>query len=134
MHNALEIRLLVADDQEMVRAGLRSMLGHRGIRIVAEASTGDDAIEAARSDEIDVALIDIRMPGGDGLYALQRIKEIKADLPCLMLSTYDNAIYADRSRALGAAGYIAKGTSGDKILNAVRLVAAGYSLWLDGER
>ena len=129
----IEIRALIADDQEPVRSGMRAIVGGTEIEIVSEATTGSEAIDAVKNHEIDIAILDIRMPGGDGLYALGRIKESHPDLPCLMLSTYDNAVYVERSRVLGASGYIAKGSPRERLLESIRLAAAGHSLWFDGK-
>ena len=86
----MTIRLIVVDDHEVVRCGIRSILDGEDIEIVAEATSGEEAIKAARETDVDVVLLDIRMPGGDGLNALGRIKLDKPQLPILMLSTYDN--------------------------------------------
>jgi DNA-binding NarL/FixJ family response regulator len=129
-----KIRALIADDQEAIRSGLRVMLGESEIQIVAEAATGSEAVEAAQTNDIDVAILDIRMPGGDGLYALSRIKERYPELPCLMLSTYDNAVYVERSRMLGAAGYLAKGITRSRLIQSIQLVATGHNLWFDGRK
>ncbi|MHB9049716.1 MAG: response regulator, partial [Pirellulales bacterium] len=86
----MSIKLLIADDHPMVRAGLKSLLEGTEIKVVAEAATGQEALRLALSKKIDVALLDVRMPDGDGLNALGRIKLEKPDLPVLLLSNYDN--------------------------------------------
>ncbi|MHB1037847.1 MAG: response regulator, partial [Pirellulales bacterium] len=86
----MSIKLLIADDHSMVRAGLKSLLEGTEIKVVAEAATGQEALRLALSKKIDVALLDVRMPDGDGLNALGRIKLEKPDLPVLLLSNYDN--------------------------------------------
>lgn len=125
----MAIRILIADDHDMVRAGLKTMLAGTDVEVAAEATTGEQAVKLALSEPIDVALLDIRMPDGDGLTALGRIKLDKAELPVLILSTYDNPTYIARSVALGAAGYLLKGCSKDELLHAIRTAAKGESAW-----
>lgn len=127
-----EIKALIADDRQVVRSGLRAMLVNTEIEIVSEASSGNEAVDAVRNNAIDIVLLDIRMPDGDGLTALTQIRDEHPELPCLMLSTYDNPVYVKRSRMLGAAGYVVKGTSREHIVQAIRLVASGQTFWSDG--
>jgi DNA-binding NarL/FixJ family response regulator len=126
----MNVRLLIADDHDVVRAGLKSLLGDvRDIDIVAEAADGDEAIRMARRHRPDVVMLDVRMPGTDGLAVLGHLR---ADLPAtavLMFSSYDNPTYIARAMALGAAGYLVKNASRDEIISAIRRVAAGESLW-----
>ncbi|HID75049.1 MAG TPA: response regulator transcription factor [Planctomycetaceae bacterium] len=123
------IRLLVADDHEMVRVGLRVMLSDTDIRVVAEASTGEDAVRQALEKDVDVALLDVRMPKGDGLHALVRIKLGKPELPVLLISAYDNPTYVARSVALGASGFVMKDSSRKQMIRVIREAAAGRSAW-----
>lgn len=127
------IKLLVADDHEVVRSGLRSLLADTEVEIVAEVATGEAAVKYTLENEIDVVLMDIRMPHGDGLTALGRIKLDKPDMPILMLSTFDNPTYIARSVALGAAGYLLKGCSREELLAAIRVSASGESAWTRDE-
>ena len=113
----MSVKLLIADDHEVVRCGLRSLIANTEIDIVGEAATGEQAIQLAMDLNPDVVLLDIRMPGGDGLNALGRLKLERPDLAILMLSTYDNPTYVARAVALGAAGYVLKGANRDKLLN-----------------
>jgi DNA-binding NarL/FixJ family response regulator len=129
----MAIRIIVVDDHEVVRAGIRSMLHGEDIKIVAEASSGEEAISVVQKHNVDVVLLDIRMPGGDGLNALGRIKLDKADLPVVMLSTYDNPTYVARAVALGAAGYVLKGADRDELLKTIRTAAAGETAWTRDE-
>lgn len=128
-----KIRILVADDHEVVRTGLRSMLAGSDVEIVGEVGTGEDAVRYALENEVDVVLLDIRMPKGDGLNALGRIKLEKQDLPVLMLSTFDNPTYIARSVALGASGYMLKGCTREELLDAIRKAAAGDNVWTRDE-
>ena len=127
------IRILVADDHEVVRSGLRTIFSGTEVEIVAEVGTGEEAVKFALEGDLDVALLDIRMPKGDGLTALGRIKLEKPDMPVLMLSTFDNPTYIARSVALGASGYLLKGCTRDELLGAIRTAAAGESAWTRDE-
>ena len=125
----MAVKILIADDHEVVRTGLRSLLAGTDIKIVAEAATGQAAVRLALKHEPDVVLLDIRMPDGDGLNALGRIKLERPEMPVLMLSTYDNPTYVARAVALGANGYLLKGTSRDKLISAIQVAAKGESAW-----
>jgi DNA-binding NarL/FixJ family response regulator len=128
-----EINLMIADDHEMVRSGLKTMLAETEIKVVAEVATGESAVKYALENDPDVVLMDIRMPEGDGLNALGRIKLDKPDMPVLMLSTFDNPTYIARSVALGASGYLLKGCTRDDLIQAIRVAAAGESAWTRDE-
>jgi DNA-binding NarL/FixJ family response regulator len=129
----MTIKLLIADDHEVVRSGLRSLLSGTDIKIVAEAATGEQAFKLALKHEPDVVLMDIRMPEGDGLNALGRIKLDRPNMPILMLSTYDNPTYVARAVALGASGYLLKGISRDKLIEAIHMAAEGQTAWTRDE-
>lgn len=129
----MSIRVLIADDHEVVRCGLKSLFANSEIEVIAEANTGKQAVEKALELKPDIVLLDIRMPEGDGLTALGRIKLEEPDLPILMLSTYDNPTYIARSVALGACGYILKTAGRDKLLSAIRAGASGQNVWTRDE-
>lgn len=125
-----KIRVLIADDHEVVRSGLKSLLAGTEIKVVAEAATGSAAIKyVMENDDVDVVLLDIRMPDGDGLGALGRIKLEKPQLPVLMLSTFDNPTYVARTVALGASGYLLKGCTREELIEAIRKAARKESVW-----
>jgi DNA-binding NarL/FixJ family response regulator len=124
-----KIRLLIADDHEVVRSGLKTLVAGTEVKVVAEVSTGAEAVKYALENELDVVLLDIRMPDGDGLTALGRIKLDKPDMPVLILSTFDNPTYVARAVALGASGYVLKGCTRDQLLSTIRAAAAGESAW-----
>lgn len=124
-----QIKLLIADDHEVVRSGLKVLLADTDIQIVGEVGTGAAAVKFALENDIDVALLDIRMPDGDGLNALGRIKLDKPDLPILILSTFDNPTYVARAVALGASGYLLKGCTRDELVKAIHTAMAGESAW-----
>jgi len=129
----MSIKLLIADDHEVVRSGLKSLLAGTDIKIVAEAATGEQAVRLTLKHEPDVVLMDIRMPEGDGLNALGRIKLDRPNMPIVMLSTYDNPTYVARAVALGASGFLLKGTTRDKLIESIHTAAAGQSAWTRDE-
>jgi DNA-binding NarL/FixJ family response regulator len=127
------IRLLFADDHEVVRTGLKSLLAGTDIKIVAEASSGEQAVRLASKHKPDVVLMDIRMPDGDGLNALGRIKLDHPNMPILIFSTYDNPTYVARAVALGASGFVLKDVAKEKLIDAIRKAATGDSAWTRDE-
>jgi DNA-binding NarL/FixJ family response regulator len=124
-----KIRVLIADDHEVVRCGLKTLIAGSEIKVVGEVSSGSEAVKFALENEVDVVLLDIRMPDGDGLTALGRIKLDKPDLPVLILSTFDNPTYVARAVALGASGYLLKGCTRDELIKGIESAAAGESAW-----
>lgn len=120
------IRIVIADDHEVVRCGLVSLLHGSNVEIVAEAESGDEAVKLAKKHKPDVILLDVRMaPGTDGLVALEKIR---ADVPgasCIMLTTFDNPTYVARAVASGAHDYVLKGCSRQELLDAVTGAASG---------
>ncbi len=125
--------MLIADDHEVVRSGLKGMLAGTEIKVVAEVATGQAAVKYALENQVDVVLLDVRMSDGDGLNALGRIKLDKPDLPILMFSYSDNPTYVARAVALGASGYLLKGCTRDELVNAIKTAAAGENLWTRDE-
>ena len=125
----MAIRLLIADDHAVVRAGLRSMTAGSDIEIVAEASDGAQAFALAGEHRPDVVLLDVRMPNSDGITCLGRLRTEFPDLPVLMFSAYDNPTYIARTVALGAAGYLVKTVGQNEILSSIRRVATGETIW-----
>jgi DNA-binding NarL/FixJ family response regulator len=126
----MSIRLLIADDHEVVRAGLKSLLADvRDVQVVADAASGDEAVRLAHRHRPHVVLLDVRMTGGDGLAALGRLREELPAIPVIMFSSYDNPTYVARAVALGAVGYLVKSATRDEIIAGVRQAAAGASLW-----
>jgi DNA-binding NarL/FixJ family response regulator len=125
------IRVLLADDQTLIRAGFRMLLGAtEDIEVVGEAEDGAQAVALAASATADVVLMDIRMPGVDGLEATRRIAA-DADLAgvrVLILTTYEADDYVYQALRAGAAGFLVKDTEPADLVQAVRVVAAGDSL------
>jgi len=125
----MSIDLIIADDHEVVRAGLKSLLEGTDIRIVAEASDGNAAFKLANKHRPDLVLLAVRMPNGDGLSALARIKLDLPNIPVVMFSSHDNPTYIARAVALGAAGYLLKSATRDEIIAGIRAAAAGETIW-----
>jgi DNA-binding NarL/FixJ family response regulator len=120
-----KIQILVADDHEMVRCGIRALLAGTEIKVVAEAATGQAATKLALEKEVDLVLLDVRMPDGDGLTALGRIKLDKPDLPVLLFSAFDNPASVAKAIALGACGFLLKGCTREELLSAIRTGGGG---------
>jgi DNA-binding NarL/FixJ family response regulator len=124
----LTIRVVVADDQELVRSGFAMILDAQpDIEVVAEAGDGAAAVEAVRRHSPEVALLDIRMPGMDGIEAC---RAICAACACrvVMLTTFDSDEYVHEALHAGASGFLLKDVRRDDLVHAVRVVAAGDSL------
>jgi len=129
----MSIRLLIADDHEVVRHGLTSLLADTDIQVVGEATNADEVLVRARELKPDIVLLDIRMGESDGLKALEQFRQEQPKLPILVLSMYDNPTYTARAVALGANGYLLKGCSRDELIEAIRIVAAGHDMWTRDE-
>ncbi len=125
----MSIRLMVIDDHEIVRSGIRKMISGSEIQVIAESNSGENVLAGISQYHPDVILLDVRLEEGDGLAALGRVKIERPQIPVLMFSTFDNPTYVARSVALGASGYLLKNSSRDTILDAIRKVAAGENAW-----
>lgn len=121
------ISVMIVDDHQMVRLGMRSMLIASGIQVVAEAESGQEALQKIAIFKPDVVLMDIRMPDMDGLAALEAINEAKYPTRVIMITTYKSTTYLLRALAAGAAGFMLKNISIEELLSTVRAVAAGKS-------
>ncbi len=125
----MSIRVLVADDQSMVRAGFRMLLAREeDIDVVAEARDGEEAIAQARRYGPHVVLMDIRMPGMDGLEATRRILAADPDARILILTTFDLEEYVYEALTAGASGFVLKDDPPEQLIAAIRTVAAGDAL------
>ncbi len=129
----MSIRLLVCDDHEVIRTGLVSLLAGSDIEIIAEAANGKEAVEQAETHHPDVVLLDIRMPDGDGLSTLEKLRTAVPDSRVVMLSTYDNPTYIARAVALGASDYVLKGSTREAIVATITAAAEGESPSRSGE-
>ena len=124
------IRVLVVDDQQLVRTGLRAVLTEGGVEVVGECEDGAQAVEAVRRLRPDVVLMDVRMRGMNGPEATRRIRELPDGPPVLALTTFDDDDTLQGSLTAGAAGFLLKDAPGEEIIRATRSVAAGAG-WLD---
>jgi DNA-binding NarL/FixJ family response regulator len=123
-------RVVIADDQTLVRGGFRMILGAAGIPVVAEAADGGQAVAAALKHRPDVVLMDIRMPEMDGLEATRRILAARAGSGCriIILTTFDLDQYVYEAITAGASGFLLKDVSPEQLVAAVRLVRSGDAL------
>lgn len=129
----MSIKVLIADDHEVVRTGLRTLVSGTDVEIVGETASGAAAVELAEKLRPDVVILDVRLPDLDGLTALSRIKASRPETQVMILSTYDNPTYVARAVALGAAGYVLKGANRAELLDAIRTIASGQDAWTRDE-
>jgi len=126
------IKVLLADDHSIVRAGLRRIVEESGaIEVVAEAADGKEAIQAVRKSTSDVAVIDISMPGLDGLEVLRQLQALDPDLPVLILTMHEEGQYVVRAIEAGAMGYITKQSAPEQLVKAIRKVHSGHRYLTD---
>jgi len=124
----LPIRLLIADDHPIVRKGLRALLEDQSdIQVVGEAADGNEAVEQAREFKPDVLLLDLMMPGKDGLAAIGEIKREQPDARILVLTSYFEDDQVFPAIKAGALGYLLKDSSPQELLQAIRDIARGQS-------
>ncbi len=121
-------RVLIADDQTLIRTGFRLILDARGIEVVGEAADGVEAVTMARELKPDVVLMDIRMPVMDGLDATRRVLRQDPDCRVLMLTTFDLDRYVYTALSVGASGFLLKDVTPEHLAAAVRLVGTGDAL------
>jgi DNA-binding NarL/FixJ family response regulator len=125
----MSIRVLIADDQELVRTGFRMILASEpDLTVVGEAGDGLEAVELARGLEADVVLMDIRMPGLDGIEATRRLLAVRAATRVLILTTFDLNEYVYEALRAGASGFLLKDAPAVQLVTAIRVVAAGDAL------
>ncbi len=122
----MKIRLLIGDDHAVVRKGMKQILAEtRDIVVADEAGNGREVLEKVQKDDFDMVLLDISMPGRDGLEVLKELKSLRPKLPVLMLSMYPEEQYAVRSLRSGASGYLTKDSAPDELISAIRKVSSG---------
>lgn len=122
------MKVAVVDDQGVVRAGIAALIGlEPDIEVVAQASNGSEAVEIAQrmGAEIDVMLLDVEMPGVDGLQALPRVREVSPHTRVLMLTTFDRPGWVARALSLGAAGFVLKDQPAEALAASIRAVNDG---------
>jgi len=129
------IRVALADDQVLVRAGFRALLAAEDdVEVVGEASTGTELLELVRRESVDVVLMDIRMPDGDGLWATEQIASdpALAGVHVVIVTTFELDEYVARAVRAGASGFLVKDTEPVDLIRAVHVVAAGEALLSPG--
>jgi DNA-binding NarL/FixJ family response regulator len=127
------IRVLVADDHAVVRRGLRGILSETSdIHVQAEAATAHEVLEAVRTQRFDVVVLDVNLRAGNGIELIGDIRKERPTLPVLILTVYPEEQYAVRAIKAGAAGFLTKESAPEKLIEAVRKVAAG-GRWVSTE-
>src|SRR6266581_6043231 len=123
------IRVLLADDHALVREGTRRLLEtENDVEVVAEAASGEEAVEATKRLHPDIAIMDIAMPGMGGIEATRAIKASCPETAVLILSAYDDEPYLMALLEMGAAGFLLKNVHGQELINAIRAVSRGESV------
>lgn len=123
------VRTAVVDDQTLVRQGIRSLLALTDeVEVVAEAADGDEALAVLDGHDIDVLVLDLRMPGRDGLATLEAMAERGDDVPVLVLTTFDDDELMLRAFRAGARGFLLKDVTLDLLVDAIRTVADGGTM------
>ncbi|NJQ03270.1 response regulator transcription factor [Streptomyces sp. PLAI1-29] len=123
------MRVLIADDETLVRRGIRLILSQADdLEVVAEAADGGEAVELARHHRVDVALLDVRMPGTDGIDAAVRLASVSPHTACLMLTTFTEERSFSRALSHGVAGFLVKDIPPADLITAVRAASRGHAV------
>lgn len=125
----MSLRLLIVTDHQLTREGLRLVFASEGIEIADEASTAKAAVQAALAPDLDVVLLDLQLTDSDTLEVLRQIKRKRPNLAVLMYCLHDHPFWVQRSKDLGASGYVLKGAGTSQLLEAVRQVSRGNAYW-----
>lgn len=129
------IRVAIADDQQLIRGGFRSLLeAESDLDVIGEAGTGAEAVDLVTREKPDVVLMDIRMPGGDGLWATEQIvaNPALAATHIVIVTTFELDEYVAQAIRAGASGFLVKDTEPEELIRAVRVVAGGEALLSPG--
>lgn len=120
------IKVFLVDDHELVRTGIRRILEDvRGIKVVGEAHSGEDAVKWCRTEQADIVLMDMNMPGIGGLEATKKILRFNPDMKVIVLTIHTENPFPTKVMQAGAAGYLTKGACPDEMVNAIRMVQSG---------
>jgi DNA-binding NarL/FixJ family response regulator len=122
--------ILLVDDHDVVRQGIRLIIETRLGHEVVEAASAEESVAMVRGQDVDLVLMDARMPEHDGIWALRRIREVRPDLPVLVLSTYDTQEYVEGSLEAGAAGYLLKEATTHQLGEAIETALMGKGVYL----
>lgn len=129
----MAIRVLVVDDHELHREGIRRILEeYEDLHVVGDAASGECALAAANKLGPQVVLLDMRLPGINGIETLRRLRDRHPDVRVLMVSAYDDGEYVRGALEAGAAGYLSKSAPGRELVQAIRAVAAGATVLQPG--
>jgi two-component system invasion response regulator UvrY len=120
------IKILIADDHPIVRMGLKQVVGDTAnVRVVDEAGTGEEVLSKVSANKYDVILLDVTLPDMSGLDVLKRIKQMKPNMPVLILSIHPEKYYAVQALRAGASGYVTKNRAAKELIEAINKVATG---------
>ncbi|MDF1796171.1 MAG: UvrY/SirA/GacA family response regulator transcription factor [Coxiellaceae bacterium] len=120
------INVMLVDDLDLVRTGIRKMLDEAaGIKVIGEATSGEEAVKLARSVKPNVVLMDVKMPGIGGFEATRKLIRMDPDIKVLIVTVCDNDLYPARLLQVGASGYLTKGATMDEMVQAIKAVHAG---------
>ena len=123
------MRVLIADDHPLIRSAMKLLLESDGHEVVAEADNGADAVQLARKHNVDLIILDITMPGLDGLEVINRIRASEVKSRILVVTSQSPLFYSQRSMKAGAAGFITKGQDLTELMRAVKVIMDGYTFF-----
>lgn len=121
----MSVRLLLVDDHDLVRQGLKALLEKQGFQVVGEASDGQAALRLVAKDQLDVAIMDISMPVLNGIDAAREVTKLSPKTKVILLTQHDEDHYVTEALRSGAKGYVLKGQAGDDLVHAIREVCGG---------
>ncbi|KQB54202.1 LuxR family transcriptional regulator [Pseudomonas endophytica] len=121
--------VLIADDHSLIRAAVRMLLENQGFNVVAEAMNGTDTVHLARQHAVDLIILDITMPGLDGLEVIKRIRACGLKCRILILTSQSSLLYSMRCMKAGAAGYVTKDQELSELIRAVKNIMDGYTFF-----
>lgn len=123
------MKVLIADDHSLIRSVMKVLLESQGYEVVAEAANGTDTVQLARLHHVDLIVLDITMPGLDGLEVINRIRVAGLDTRILVLTSQSPLFYSQRCMKAGAAGFISKSQDLTELLRAVKIIMDGYTFF-----
>lgn len=123
------MKVLIADDHSLIRSAMKVLLESQGYEVVAEAANGTDTVQLARLHHVDLIVLDITMPGLDGLEVINRIRVAGLDTRILVLTSQSPLFYSQRCMKAGAAGFISKSQDLTELLRAVKIIMDGYTFF-----
>jgi DNA-binding NarL/FixJ family response regulator len=121
----MAVKVVIADDHEVVRKGIVNLLADSDVKVVGDASNGEEAIRIAKKTKPDVVLLDVQMPGKDGLATLAKMRSEMPNVRCIIFTAYENPTYVARAVAAGAHDYILKNCSRSELVAAITGAASG---------